>query len=126
MHMKFWEKTKLHRRFDAVYIAMCFIVHTPLGVEVGDLLFLRLWGWKWFVYISFFMEFSNNTLVRTQTREQRRKILLSTEIFPSRDEASSFGFPALQTVLSMRKYAIRAFTFLLRRDDFTRMKTLNG
>lgn len=73
MHMNFCEKTKLHRSFDAVYIAILRHVLRQECSEgvAGDekVLLLRLRGWKRFVYIFSFMEISKLAIPRSAPRE---------------------------------------------------------
>lgn len=92
MHMKFCEKTKLHRRLDAVYIAI-FIhvlycansVGGGIRSEEENVLFVRRRGWKWFVYIFSLWNFPNSHSAELDTREQRvgwhEKTLLSDSNF---------------------------------------------
>lgn len=76
--MKFCEKTKLHRRLDAVYIAI--FIHVlycansfggGIRREEENVLFVRRRGWKWFVYIFSLWNFPNSHSPELDTREQR-------------------------------------------------------
>lgn len=93
----------------------------------GDekVLLLRLRGWKWFVYIFFFMKISKFAFARSAPRENP-----TTRFSYHRAEArktlftrSRSAFPRCQPFYQCENM-LRGFTFLLR-DEFTRMKSLN-